>query len=106
VAIRDERTGVRRLKVLDISEGGLCVDGLRLPIGRQVDFALDAVWLQGSGAARVVRRADGAAGLAVEWWDAALGQAVRDLVLSGLLAESTWHELYGCDAGGLPASPC
>jgi hypothetical protein len=103
--IRDERAARCRCSVLDISEGGMRVDNLRLPVARRVDFALEGAWLKGTGTARVVHRTDGAAGLAVERWDAALGQAVRDLVVSGLLAESTWRELYGCDDGGLPAGP-
>jgi hypothetical protein len=93
--IRDERIGFGRFKVLNIAEGGMLVFGVRATIGQRVDFGLEGARLLGTGTARVVHRTDGAAGLAVERWEAPLRQAVHDLVLSGLLAESTWRELYG-----------
>jgi hypothetical protein len=95
--IRDERTGFGRFRVLNISEGGMLVDGVRPAIGQRVDFTLEGAGLPGTGAARVVHRIDGVAGLAVERWEAPLGQAVHDLVLRDLVAESMWRELYVCD---------
>jgi acyl dehydratase len=82
-------------RVLDISRGGLLLDGLRLKPGVAVDFTLKSRDLQGAGAGSVAHSRHGLTGIAVRRWDDDLEAAVENLVERALLAESTWRELYG-----------
>ena len=80
--------------VLDISEGGLRVDGLTLAPGTAVEFALEGEQLHGTGTGVVVHRSDETTGIAVHRWHGTLASAVRDVTEKALLATSTWWELY------------
>lgn len=81
------------VKVLDISETGMLVDGAAFPRGADVTFALEGAGVRATGTGRFVRRTNEQAGIAVRW--NGNGQAaVRDMVERALLAASTWQELY------------
>ena len=87
-------------RVLNISRGGLLLDGLQLEPGVTVDFTLKSRDLHGVGSGYVVHLRHGLTGIAVRRWDDGLDAAVDDLIQRALLAESTWRELYD----GLPCA--
>lgn len=93
-AIADPAGGFRRFRILDISLAGMRLEGLPAAVGPEVDFSLEARWVLGTGRGRVVHRSNGTAGVAVDQWYGRLAGIVRGIVCSGLLAESTWRELY------------
>jgi PilZ domain len=79
--------------VVDISEGGVRLTGLELPVGSTITFALEGGGLRCHGRGQVVRRAGDEAAITVDRW-AESPYDVRALVNSGLLAEASWRDLY------------
>jgi PilZ domain len=79
--------------VVDVSEGGLRLTGLDLPVGSRVALALEGGGLRCDAHGQVVRRSGDEAAIAVDRWAGSLYD-VRALVTSGLLAQMSWRDLY------------
>ena len=88
----------KKHRVIDLSEGGLRLRGLELPVGSNVRFVLDGGGISCEGEGRVAHRSRGASGIAVERW-IGTSETVRSAVMSKLLAESAWSEAYISDWG-------
>jgi hypothetical protein len=84
--------------VLDLSEGGVRIQGLRLPVGSSVRFVLDGGGICCQGEGRVAHRSRGASGIAVERW-IGTSETVRSAVMSNLLAEMKTSDAYISDWG-------
>lgn len=87
-----------RYPVIDLSEGGLRLRGLELPVGSNVRFVLDGGGISGEGEGRVAHRGKGGSGIAVERW-IGTSETVRSAVMSKLLAESALNDAYISDWG-------
>lgn len=87
------RRAATRHTVIDISEGGLRLAGLDLPVGAKVRFEIEGADLRCNGRGHVVRRTDEGAAVAVDRW-AQSPPEVRALVTAGLFAETSWRDLY------------
>jgi len=79
--------------VIDISEGGLHLARLSLPVGSQITFDIEGVELRCHGSGHVVRSSDGSVAVAVDQWSES-ADSVLALVTAGLLADMEWRELY------------
>ena len=75
-------------RVLNISRGGLLLDGLRLEPGVTVDFTLKSRDLHGAGAGCVVHSRHGLTGIAVRRWDDELERGRRRTSSSGPCSQS------------------
>ena len=87
-----------RHPVIDLSEGGIRLRGLDLPVGSSVRFVLDGGGISGEGEGRVAHRSKAGSGIAVERW-IGTSETVRSAVMSKLLAESAQNDAYISDWG-------
>ncbi len=78
--IEDTRAGTRsRHHVIDVSEHGMRIVGLALPVGARVSFTLEGAGIDYLGHGHVAHRSSAFAGIAVDHWDGA-PEAIRSLV--------------------------
>jgi hypothetical protein len=68
-----------RYEVLDVSEHGMGIRGLALPVGVGIRFTLAGAGMNHVGLARVAHRTDMVTGVAVDHWDGA-PEAIRALI--------------------------
>jgi hypothetical protein len=88
----------RPYSVIDLSEGGLRIQGLELPVGSSVRFALEGGGVSCEGEGHVAHRGRGASGIAVDRW-IGTSETVRSAVMSQLLTELAWTDAYISDWG-------
>jgi hypothetical protein len=69
----------RRHQMLNMGEQGMLIDGLALPIGAQLSFALAGTGINQAGRGHVAHRTDSAAGVAVDHWHGA-PEVIRALI--------------------------
>ena len=86
----------RRLPVLDISEGGIRVAGLDLPVGTDFDFRLEGEGIECRGTGHVAHRTPAGAGVAVDRW-IGTGHRIQGYVMARLLPQVARGEVYICD---------
>ncbi len=79
VVITQPSGDTNRHEVLDVSERGMLIDGLLLPVGAGIDFVLEDWPLSYVGRGHVAHRTDTAAGVAVDHWHGP-PDAIHDLV--------------------------
>jgi hypothetical protein len=79
VVITQPSGDTNRHAVLDVSERGMLIDGLLLPVGAGIDFVLEDWPLSYVGRGRVAHRTDTAAGVAVDHWHGP-PDAIHDLI--------------------------
>ena len=65
--------------MLNMGEQGMLIDGLALPIGAQLSFALAGTGINQAGRGHVAHRTDSAAGVAVDHWHGA-PEVIRALI--------------------------
>ena len=82
-----------RHAVLDISEGGMRLANLNVPVGSTLTFVVEGSDIRSCGRGHVVRRSTAGTAVAVDEWSEGPEQ-VRSHVVAGLLAEMTWRDLY------------
>lgn len=82
VVITQSSGDTNRHEVLDVSERGMLIDGLLLPVGARIDFVLEDWPFSYVGRGHVAHQTDTAAGVAVDHWHGA-PEAIRDLVAGG-----------------------